>query len=1140
MSSYPLKLTVLVLAVGLSAHAQTARATIFGSVVDSSGAPVANTSVTLKHIETNIVSTALTNDAGLYISPDLEVGSYEVDVAAKGFRRAVRSGIVLEVGDKQQIDFRLEVGAMSESVEVVGAAALVDTSQATTGKVIESARMTSLPLNGRTALSLVLLTPEVRSQTVNEPGFADRGAAVSTFSVNGGPTSFNNILLDGSTNITPRNGDTNVSPAVDAIEEFKVQSGSMAAEYGYTLGGVISLVTKSGTNAFHGTLYEFLRNNDLDSRNAFASTIGPLRYNQYGGAIGGPIRKNRTFFFFNFEEWRLTQGYTVLSIVPTAAQRTGDFSQLRSATGALIPIYDPSTIQASGSGYVSSLFPGNVIPASRLDKVAQNILPFWPLPNQQPTNAFTNANNYQANLDTKVHARQEVLKVDHHVTDKNTLSFRYILWDHVNDNASNGTALFPDPLARVRNDNYTNRNGNITDTHVFSPTLINEAIVGVARQYFPCAGASLGGNWPSKLGLPNVPEYTLPTITMQGYQQFPAAISTYECLLSIYALQFRDNVTKIAGKHIIKGGLDIRRDFFGRSQDANLSGTYNFNSTLTGNLQQPAGTGSGLASFLTGAVATASIDTDQPVTYQGWSQAYFVQDDWKLSHRLTLNLGLRYDFQSPVSEAHNRISNFNPFVINPQDGVLGETQYAGVTFGKSPNKANYHDFSPRAGFALDVFGTGKTAIRGGYGIYYALAFTNLYFPEGTPGFNGFSTSYVGPGGTTQLPAFQLQNGLPTPPIQPLGAKLGPGGFEGQSVNYQQSTGPDSYSQQWTVTIQQQLPSGFLLEGGYSGNKGTFLPTPGWDLNQLPPQYLSLGSALNQQVPNPYAGRVSGAFSGPTITLQQSLRPYPYYNNITVTVPRDGSSIYHSWLMNVEKRYSKGFVFLASYSFGKLIDDQENVIASSQANGDQLNGGNGWRLGQFNRRLDRSLDPTDSAGRFVLSSVYELPFGPGKHWNVSNSVLRLLAGGWQINGIGVHQDGLPIIIRGANNFYADRPNSTGTSAKLSDPTENAWFNTSAFVNPPSWTLGNIGRTLPDVRAPGIFNIDLSVIKNTRIRERWNVQLRAESFNFLNHVNLLEPNGTFVPGPTGANISSTFGTITSARDPRKIQVGLKLSF
>ncbi len=275
-------------------------------------------------------------------------------------------------------------------------------------------------------------------------------------------------------------------------------------------------------------------------------------------------------------------------------------------------------------------------------------------------------------------------------------------------------------------------------------------------------------------------------------------------------------------------------------------------------------------------------------------------------------------------------------------------------------------------------------------------------------------------------------------------------------------------------------------------------------------------------------------------MQQSLRPYPYYNNITVTVPRDGSSIYHSWLMNVEKRYSKGFVFLASYSFGKLIDDQENVISSSQANGDQLNGGNGWRLGQFNRRLDRSLDPTDSAGRFVLSSVYEAPFGPGKRWNISNPVLRLLAGGWQINAIAVHQDGLPIIIRGANNFYADRPNSTGVSPKLSNPTENEWFNTSVFVNPPSWTLGNVGRTLPDVRAPGIFNIDLSVIKNTRFRERWNVQLRAESFNFLNHVNLLEPNGTFVPGPSGTNTSSTFGTITSARDPRKIQVGLKLSF
>jgi hypothetical protein len=304
-----------------------------------------------------------------------------------------------------------------------------------------------------------------------------------------------------------------------------------------------------------------------------------------------------------------------------------------------------------------------------------------------------------------------------------------------------------------------------------------------------------------------------------------------------------------------------------------------------------------------------------------------------------------------------------------------------------------------------------------------------------------------------------------------------------------------------------------------------------------PQELTLGRALQQEVPNPYAGRVGGSFGGATITRQQLLRPYPYYSSITVTAPHEGSSIYHALLLNVEKRMSKGLVLLGSYTFGKLINEGTATFSSSQSNGDQLSLGNGYRVGRFNRRLERSLDPTDSAGRFVFSGVYQFPFGSGR---ASGRFLNAIIGGWQINTIAVVQTGLPLVVRGANNFLADRPNSTGTTAILENPSRDRWFDTTQFINPPDFTFGNIARTLSDVRAPGTVNIDFSIIKNTKIHERFNLQIRAESFNFTNHVNLLEPNTTFVPGTNGRNSSSTFGTIVSARDARIVQVGLKLLF
>jgi len=1119
------------IAAGAALHAQQGRGTIFGTVLDPTGAAVAGARIEIRHLETNTLVSTTTTTAGLYAAPRLAVGGYTVSVEMSGFKKITRSGISLRVDDRAQVDFRLELGAVAESLVVQGEATLVDTGSATVGKVIDNTRMVSLPMNGRNALALVVLTPSVRSHAVSPQGFADRSVAVSSFSVNGGPPGNNNITIDGTSNINPRLGDASVNPGVDSVQEFKVQSGVMSAEYGYTAGGVVNMVTKSGTNEYHGSLYHFVRNDRFDARNAFAVARPPFRYNQYGGSVGGPIRRDRSFFFFNFEEWKLRRYYTVISTVPTEAERRGDFSQLRDANGVSIPVYDPNTTRANpaGTGLIRDPFAGNTLPATRLDRVAQNVLPFYPLPNRVPLNVFSNANNYQNNLGERRDARQITAKLDHRFTDKNSLSFRYLLWNHQDDNAGLGTGIFTDLVARSRDDDYTNRNFSLTDTHTFTPTLLNELRFGVVRQYFPFQGASTGLGYGQKLGLPaSVPDVTLPSINIAGYQTFPSGVAAMKGLIGLDTFQLVDNVTWIHGSHTLKAGAELRRNRYNIDICGTCSGLFAFNQNVSRDPQRAAGTGSGLASFLLGAVASASGEVNIGTSIHGFSQAWYVQDDWRLTKRLTLNLGLRYDYQQIPVERFNGFSNFNPFSRNPDNGLLGRMEYAGVDYGRTTVQPDRNDFSPRIGFALDLQGNAKTVLRGGYGLYYPLTYM-LDFFESSSGFSTNTTAYQPPGGDTNLPVFRLQDGFPSPLVLPLGSRLGPSAFQSQSVSYTQANGRTPYSQQFTLNVQRSLPSGWVIEIGYSGNKGTKLMASGWNLNQLDPQYLSLGRSLQERVANPYQGRVSGPLGGATVTRQQSLLPWPYQAGISVTSPRMGGSTYHSLLMSAEKRMSHGFVLLASFTFGKLLSDSIKAHTFAVGPREQVNVGNSYQNGKYDRRSERAIDPTDSAKRLVLSGVWEVPLGRKKLW-----------GGWQFNGVATMQDGLPLVIRGANNFLAERPNSTGVSARVDNPTRQRWFDTEQFVNPAEYTFGNVGRTLPDVRGPGIVNIDFSLLKKTRLTERFNLQFRAEAFNATNRVNLFLPNMSFSPGPDGKNRSATFGVVTSSRDARILQLGLKLVF
>ncbi len=1121
-------LSILLVAAALPLAAQQGRGTILGTVTDASGAPVAGAQVKVTNIATNQTFTAETTGEGLYQAPNLAVGEYTVIVEKQGFRRVNRTGLQLQVDQRAQVDIRLEVGQVTESIEVTSEAVLVDTSNTSIGKVVDQKRVAELPLNGRNALALTLLTPSVKSNAgPTSSGFADRGIQLSSISINGGPNAMNGQLLDGGNNIQSYIGEVAINPGVDSVEEFKVQSGGMSAEYGFTAGGVINMVTRSGTNQLHGSVYNFLRNDALDARNTFAVTKPPFRYNQFGASVGGPVIKDRTFFFGNWEEYRYRRSQVRIGSFPTVGQKNGNFTDLRNAQGNLIPIYDPYSTTGSGTGVSRALFPGNIIPSNLIDPVARAINAFYPDPNRTPTDPFTNANNFQTNASEIQSMRQYTLKGDHRWTNANSMFVRYSFFNHKTDNGAGGATIYPNEVVSKRDDDLKNWNVVLSDTHVVSPTIVNELRIGATRGYFPFVVRSFGGDWPSKLGLPSiVPADTFPAIS-NGLTGFNTGTAGLRGSLN---WQFLDQVNVVRGKHSMKIGFDLRLLQGHNLQRSAPSGSYAFAAGLTGNPLAPAGTGSSFATYMVGAVSSASVSTHVGESQVTHSLSGYFQDDWKVSRKLTVNLGLRYDYQSQAVERNNGASNFDPFCQLP-NGLTGCTVFAGV--GGQPRTwrgEDYTNFGPRIGFAYDLFGNTKTVFRGAYGMMYPSQMWRENYSNAA-GFAQTNTSY--PQVDPNRPAFMLRQGFPSAPVPPQGSSLGPAAFLGQSVAYDESNGDIPRIQQFTISLQQQMWKTWVFEASYAGNLGRGLTAGGYDMNQLDPQYLSLGQALTQQVPNPYAGRVPGALGGATISREQSLRPFPYYSGVTVRNPRLGSYNSHLLLLSAEKRMSKGLTFLFSFTGGKIISDSlqtpVNFGPIEQASV------TGYQNGKYNRAAERSVDPSDVAKRATISLVYELPFGKGQQ-----GFTNKLIGGWQVNTIGIMQTGIPLLVSGANNQRASRPDSTGKSPKLDNPTASRWFDTTAFVNPAPFTFGNLGRVIPDVRTPGTVNWDLSFIKNTRITERFNLQFRTEMFNFLNHVNLGAPGTGFSPGPNGFNQSGAFGVITSARDARTIQMSLKLMF
>ncbi len=1148
---------LLALACVPALRSQTYTGSITGIVRDATGGSVPGAQVSLININTNEKRTQTTSADGAYTFPLVPPGNYRLEVEHTGFQKFVRPNIRIEVQSQVEINATLQVGEVTQQVEVAEVTPLLQPTTSSLGQVVDTQKILDLPLVGRNTLSLIGLT--AGAQPVGQfGGIPARSNAYNQgfFSTSGSQVLTNETLIDG----VPANAAVFNAPAyvpvVDDVQEFKVQTNSFSAEFGRTGGGVVNIVTKSGTNEWHGSLYEFFRNDKMDANNWFNDRAGQPKphetFNQFGGTIGGPVDipglyngKDKTFWFFNYEGLRERRGLTQIFTVPTPQQLNGDFSQTFNSSGQLITIANPFTTRPDPNNpgkFLRDPFVGNVIPPSLIDPVAAKVRNFWRPPNT--TGTISGANNFIGNGSAPNTQDQITARVDHTIHQVHKL-FGRVSWSDVSRGAvdffGNG-AGWVNPGGGGVPLTFNARNAALDYTYTINPTLLLNVRYGYVRQFVGKTPALTGLDLTT-IGFPasfNQAVFlrALPAFQPTGFRAIaPATADLIHRADNTHSLE--GSMTKVLSKHTLKWGADARYIPIGELQPNAPQGVFNFDGRFTSS--NPASilsnSGSPVAAFLLGVPSSGSIDFNPAISISYRYLGAYFQDDYKVTSKLTLNLGLRYDLETARDERYNRLSWFNPNAVSPLGqkvgipGLRGGLMFAGV--GGNPRRQedlDQNNFGPRVGFAYSI--TPKTVLRGGYGIFY-LPMTGDDTGQGLGGTGFFATTQFlssTDGGIT--PADRLANPFPNGLNQPPGSTQGLLTSLGQDMTTVLRNNRAAYAQEWNFDIQRELPGNVLVDLAYAGNKSDKLPV-NIQLNQLPDQYLSLGSGLLAQVANPFAPFVpTGTLSQPTVAAGQLLRPFPQFTNVTVDALHTGSSIYHSFQLKVERRFSKGFSLLGAYTVSKAITNATSRLA--------INFANPGIQDSNNLRAERSLANFDIPQRLVLSYIWELPFGRGKHFLSSTPVLNRVLGGWQINGITTFQSGPPLglttSVNQTNSFGGgSRPNSTGKSAHLDGAAVNrlnAYFNTSVFTQPAPFTFGNVSRTLPDVRAPGIVNWDFSAVKNTRLRERANLQFRAEFFNFLNDTNFGSPGTTFG--------TSSFGVISSASDARVVQLALKFVF
>ena len=1069
--------------------AQTTTSTITGRITDPTEAVIPAAQVSVVNVDSGVTIEVESNESGLYRVPSLSPGSYRVEVESSGFQRLVRSGIVLQISQVLQVDLVMQLGAITETIDVTGSAPVVESQTSSVSQLVERSMIEGMPLGNRTATSLVVLTPG--AYVVNPGGF---GAGFPIFGISGGRVRNQSYSLDGG-NVTNVVGlavpQLQTGLPMDAMQEFRVLSNNYAAEHGHSTSGIVTMSTRAGTNALHGSLFYYVRNDALDARNFFSATKAPLRQHQFGASIGGPIIKDKTHFFFSWEQGRRVSGGTAFRTVPTALQRSGDFSQTLDSKGKLIPIYDPATTV----GQDRQLFPGNVIPANRSDSVAEALTDFWPAPNR--SGAITGANNFFVNTRPDTVRNVYVTRIDHQLGPSDRLMVRYFgnKWDAENPGVFG--IPYADPNANMVNNFVQSILGGYT--HIFNSNLINEFRFTFVKRKNQNISFGLNENSAGQVGLQGVSDVGFPRVTITGMS--PLGRTTHFRLQTpIKDTQVQEAISYYRGKHAFKVGFEYRQGSNKDDKDQSSSGTFAFTPLITG-LPGKSKTGIAFASFLLGEANSANRIRPDIIHSQAAYWSWYVQDDWRVSERLTLNLGLRWETGTPRTEQEDRMNAFDTTAINPVSGTPGIITFAnrdGVP--RTAWDTDLNNFGPRFGFAWRPPGMDRTVIRGGGGIFYGPTVSNIVATSAAIGFSTDLRIAATQAGIDS--AMRLRDGFPIVPRTEIGPGFGAvpvGAKTTTAVSFFERERAMPMSLQYNFNIQHELRENLMVEVGYISNLSHHL-TSRRDLtiNQVPPELMGSGNA-------------------------QIRRPYPQYTNVTVINPPLGNSTYHGFTVKTEKRYGVGLTLLAHYTFSKFIDDAESFSEYGDAQS---------YMDAYNRGLDKSLSGSDIPHRAVISGVYELPF-----LRDSAGALANVLGGWKIGLIASFQSGPPFTVYNKSNttnaFSAGplRPNLVGDpTLPESERTIHRWFNTDAFAAPAQYTFGDSPRSV--LRGPGRINMDLSLLKVFEFTERWKMEVRGESFNFLNRVNFNVPAHSLG--------TASFGIISGAQSARVIQLGLRLTF
>ena len=1128
---------VCLLAFGL--QAQEFRATLQGTIYDPSQAAVPKASVALKNVQTGIERKMDADDAGHYLFQFVQPGNYTVTVAATGFKTTVREGVTLSMNDNIRLDLEIALGATAETVSVVGDVSVVQAESSSLGSVVNREIIDSLPLKGHSSLYMYnLATGVVGNRYLEDVRPSDTGTNV-LFTANGAPLASGDVSVDGVANTVNVGRGLALSPWVpptDAVAEMKLQMGTLPAEYGRAGGAITNIVIKSGTNDLHGTVYEFFRNSTLDANLFFPRGNGqkltPYTVNTFGATIGGPVvipklynGKNRTFFFFSYEGSREGNGQSSRLNVPTAKMRQGDFSEIPNT------LYDPYSVQLVGGVPTRTPIPNKIIPSTMQDTVAKNMMKLWPEPNSANVAAASPwVNNFVQGSKWPTTRDGYVVKIDHQLTQKHQTYTRF----------NTGGAFFNfnydfDGLATPGR-NVVNRPFKgiaINDTYMINPSTTLDTRLGYAygkeqqRPYsFGFDLASLGFS-KQFIGLTQYP--AIPTISVAGMESL--AGSGYQDKPG-YTYTLQSSVSMQRSKHLFKTGVEIRQMRLNQFTNGSPSGSFSFAQASTGgpNATATAGnSGFGMASFLMGWPSGGSMPYANGISVLSTYYGFYFQDDFRVSKKLTLNMGVRYEYESPRTERYNRTTRgfaydtASPLKV-PGMNLRGGLVYAGVGGAArgilDPDRNN---FAPRFGFAYSM--NPKTILRGGYSLAY-IPLIGAVFPEGYSNTTSMVTTQDG-----YTPVDRLSNPFPTGLLPLTGNSLGMSTLLGQSVSFVDPGDMTPVYHNWQFNIQRELVGRTMFEIAYVGGRGIHLAAPVTDftgavnesINGFDPKYLSMGADLNKAVDNPFYGYLTGSLGGKTISQSQLLRPFPQFQGVTRNQPAYGNSVYHSVQMKLEKRMSHGLTALIAYTIAKNIDDLTNPQST------------------YNRRAERALSSMDVPQRLTITAAWDVPFGRKRHFlSKASRPLDMVAGGWTISTYNTLQAGFPVgfgLARGVAGSGSGRPNSKGDpSDGVSGPIVSRlgrYFNTDMFYQPPDYTYGNLAPRVGQVRTPGMNNVNVTLSKSFTITEKVRMDLRASSFNFLNHPVFGGPNTTFG--------DASFGKVSNQVNlSRQTELNLKLLF